>query len=118
MVEKRKYIPEKGDFIILTFDPQSGREQKGRRPVLVISNTLFNKKTKLAIVCPITNTDRNIPLHIKIPEDSVFTGFVMVDQIKSIDYKSRKIKFIEKSNPDLVNEVLAILDAILYDENN
>jgi mRNA-degrading endonuclease toxin of MazEF toxin-antitoxin module len=55
-----KYIPEKGDFITLTFDPQSGHEQKGRRPALVVSNYLFNKATGLAIVCPITNTDRTV----------------------------------------------------------
>ncbi len=113
---KRKYIPEKGDFIALTFNPQSGHEQKGRRPALVISNTLFNEKTGLAIVCPITNTDRNIPLHIQLSKDCALTGFVMVDQIKSIDYKSRKAKFIEKSVSDLLNEVLAVLDAIIYDE--
>ena len=87
---KRKYIPEKGDFIALTFNPQSGHEQKGRRPALVISNTLFNKKTGLAIVCPITNTDRKIPLHTKISENCILTGFVMVEQIKSVDYKIEK----------------------------
>jgi len=51
------YIPKKGDFITVTFDPQSGHEQKGRRPALVVSNDLFNKHTGLVIVCPITNTD-------------------------------------------------------------
>jgi len=58
------YIPGKGDFIAVTFDPQSGREQKGRRPALVVSNDLFNKHTGLVIVCPITNTDRKFPFHI------------------------------------------------------
>jgi mRNA interferase MazF len=55
------YIPEKGDFISVSFDPQSGREQKGRRPAIIVSNLLFNRATDLAIVCPITNTDRKIP---------------------------------------------------------
>jgi len=77
------YIPEKGDFITLTFDPQSGHEQKGRRPALVISNFLFNRATGLAIVCPITNTERGIPFHLPVPEDSSLTGFVMVEQVKS-----------------------------------
>jgi len=57
------YIPEKGDFITLSFDPQSGHEQKGRRPALVISNFIFNKATGLAILCPITNTNRRVRLH-------------------------------------------------------
>jgi mRNA interferase MazF len=60
------YVPEKGDFITLSFDPQSGHEQKGRRPAIVISNFLFNKATGLAIVCPITNTNRNIPFHLPV----------------------------------------------------
>jgi len=86
-----RYIPKKGDFVALTFDPQSGHEQKGRRPALVVSNDLFNQRTGLTIVCPITNTDRNIPFHVKIPEGSSLTGFVMVDQVKSIDYVARNI---------------------------
>ena len=61
------YIPEQSDFITLSFDPQSGREQKGRRPALVISNFVFNKATGLAIVCPITNTNRRVPFHLAIP---------------------------------------------------
>lgn len=109
-----KYIPRKGDFITLTFDPQSGHEQKGRRPALVISNTLFNQKTGLAIVCPVTNKDRNYPFHIKISGSVSLTGFVMVDQVKSIDYNSRKIKFIERSPIKLLNEALGILDACIY----
>ena len=110
------YIPQKGDFIILTFDPQSGHEQKGRRPAIVASNYLFNKYTGLAIVCPITTTSRNIPFHVKIPERSSLSGFIMVEQIKSVDFKSRKAKFIEKAEEDVVNEMLAILDACVYQD--
>jgi len=108
------YTPKKGDFVTLTFDPQSGREQKGRRPALIISNDLFNKATGLAIACPITNTDRKVPFHVKVPEESLFTGYIMVDQVKSIDYRSRKIKFVEKSPVEILNEVLEILDAFIY----
>jgi len=110
----KKYIPHKGDFIALTFDPQSGHEQKERRPALVISNTLFNQKTGLVIVCPITNKDCNYPFHIKISSSVVLTGFVMVEQVKSVDYTSRKVKFIERSPAELLNEVLGILDACIY----
>jgi mRNA interferase MazF len=105
-----KYVPEKGDFIALTFDPQSGHEQKGRRPTLVISNYLFNKHTGLAIVCPVTNTDRKIPFHLAVPNSASLTGFVMVDQVKSIDYLTRKAKFIEKAPAELVEDVLDVLD--------
>jgi len=109
-----RYIPKKGDFIALTFDPQAGHEQKGRRPALVISNTAFNEKTGLAFVCPITNTDSNIPFHVRLPETCALTGVVMTDQAKSVDYNSRKAKFIEKAPVAVLNEALAILDTIMY----
>jgi len=86
-----RYVPKKGDFVALSFDPQSGHEQKGRRPALVVSNDLFNQHTGLAIVCPITNTDRDIPFHVKISGEISLTGFVMVDQVKSIDYVTRSL---------------------------
>ena len=108
------YTPEKGDFIVVTFNPQSGHEQKGRRPALVISNGLFNKATGFAIVCPITNTNRKIPFHVEISEKSSITGFIMVEQVKSIDYMSRQVKFLEKACDDILNEVLSILDACIY----
>ncbi|NOQ65487.1 MAG: mRNA-degrading endonuclease [Methyloprofundus sp.] len=108
------YIPEKGDFIVANFDPQSGHEQKGRRPALVISNSLFNEATGLTIVCPITNTNRDIPFHIEVPEKSSLTGFIMVEQLKSIDYRSRQVKLIEKADKEILDEVLSVLDACLY----
>jgi mRNA interferase MazF len=108
-----KYIPQKGDFIALSFDPQSGHEQAGRRPALVVSNYLFNKYTGLAIVCPITNTDRNIPFHLPVPASSSLTGFVMVDQVKSVDYIARKAKFIEKAADELVRDVLEVLEVCI-----
>ena len=110
-----RYIPEKGDFVILTFDPQAGHEQRGRRPALVVSNTLFNRHTGLAMMCPITNTKRNTPFHVEVPLGSSLTGYIMVEQIKSVDYTSRNVRFVEKSPEFVLNEVLSILDACLYD---
>jgi mRNA interferase MazF len=106
-----KYVPEKGDLIALSFDPQTGHEQKGRRPALVISNYLFNRHTGLAIVCPITRRDRKIPFHLEVHTKSLVTGFVMVDQIKSVDYIARKAKFIGKASSRLVTDALSVLDA-------
>ncbi len=108
------YLPKKGDLVVLTFDPQAGHEQKGRRPALVLSNDLFNKHTGFAIACPITNTDRKIPFHVQVPSNSSLTGFVMVDQVKSIDYRRRHIQYVEKAPSELVDEVLSILDSCLF----
>ncbi len=106
-----QYIPEKGDFVALTFDPQSGNEQKC---ALVVSNKVFNKAAGLAIVCPTTNTNRRIPFHIAVSEDSSLTGYVMVEQVKSIDYRSCYAKLIEKAPDSVLTEVLTILDACIY----
>ncbi len=108
------YVPQKGDFIAATFDPQSGHEQKGRRPALVVSNTLFNQHTGLAIVCPLTNTDRSLPFHVAIMDDPKVAGFVMVEQVKSIDFRARKAKRIGRASDGVLEEVLAILDACIY----
>ena|SRR5215510_3872542 len=106
-----KYVPEKGDLIALSFDPQTGHEQKGRRPALVISNYLFNRHTGLAIVCPITRRDRKIPFHLAVQTKSLVSGFVMVDQIKSVDYIARKARFIGRAPIRLVTDALGVLDA-------
>lgn len=108
------YVPQKGDFVTVTFDPQSGHEQRGRRPALIVSNTLFNRHTGLAIVCPLTNTDRNFPFHVAVVGDPKVTGFVMVEQVKSIDFRARKAMRIGRASDRVLEEVLSILDACIY----
>jgi mRNA interferase MazF len=108
------YIPKKGDLVALTFDPQSGHEQRGRRPALVVSNDLFNKHTGLCIACPVTNTRRDYPFHVSIPEGQKVSGAVMVEQVKSIDFRSRDAKRIGRAPDSVVEEVLSILDACIY----
>lgn len=107
-----KYIPEQGDIVALSFDPQSGHEQKDRRPAIIISNKVFNQHLGLAFACPITNTKRDFPFHIKVESENI-TGFVMAEQLKSIDYNSRNIKFIEKADQKTVNKILGIIDSII-----
>ena len=75
---------------------------------------MFTKSTGLAIVCPITSVNRQFPFHVKIPEGLKIKEFIMVEQVKSIDYKTRKIKFVEKAPVDILNESLSLLDAIIY----
>ncbi len=108
------YVPQKGDFVTVTLDPQSGREQRGRRPVLVVSNSLFNRHTGLAIVCPLTSTERSFPFHVAVANDPNVTGFVMVEQVKSIDFRTRRAKRIGKASDSVLEEVLSILDACIY----
>jgi len=107
-----KYIPEQGDIVTLNFDPQSGHEQKGRRPAIIISNKTFNQHLGLAFACPITNTKRDFPFHIEVNSQNI-TGYIMGEQMKSIDYNARNIKFIEKADQKTVSQILGIIDSII-----
>jgi len=111
MVEK--YIPQRGDLVVLTFDPQAGHEQQGRIPALIISNTLFNQRVGLAIACPITNTDRNFPFHVNVQNENL-SGFVMTEQVKSIDYRARNVKFVAKINEEVLDHVLGLVESIIF----
>jgi mRNA interferase MazF len=108
------YIPRKGDFVVLTFDPQAGHEQKGRRPALIVSNDLFNRHTGMAFACPITHTNRRFPFHISLGEGLPVAGFVMVDQVKSTDFRARSAKYVGRASDQVLNEVLAVLDTCIF----
>jgi mRNA interferase MazF len=108
----KKYIPKQGDIVVLSFDPQSGHEQKGRRPAIIVSNETFNTHLGLAFACPITNTKRDFPFHIKVRSENI-TGYIMVEQMKSIDYNTRAIKFIEKVDEETLQNILGIVESIL-----
>ena len=108
------YVPRRGDFVTLTFDPQSGHEQRGRRPALVVSNDLFNKHAGLCIACPVTNARRDYPFHVTIPDDCDVTGVVMVEQVRSVDFRARNVKRLGPAPDAVLDEVLTLLDACIY----
>jgi len=105
----KKYIPEQGDIIFLNFDPRAGHEQQGRRPAYVASNSDYNRLTNLAIVCPITNTNRRFPLHVPLGEETNTSGVIMCEQVKSLDLHAREAEFIEKTPRRVCEEVFDIL---------
>jgi len=104
---------KQGSIILVDFDPQAGHEQKGRRPALVISNDLFNRYSEMAILCPITNTDKNHPLHIKLSEKTKTNGVVLCDQIKTMDIKVRNFKLLESVPEDILENVLDIVSSLI-----
>ena len=89
----RRYCPSQGDIVWLTFDPQAGHEQAGRRPALVISPEPYNRKVGLALICPITSRRKGYPFEVEIPKGLEVSGVVLADQIKSLDWKARKADF-------------------------
>lgn len=102
------YIAEQGDIVNTGFNPQ--------RPALVISNKSFNKITKFALVCPITNTFGGYPLHIALDNRTSTTGFIMCEQVKSLDIFARNVIFKEKVPMDILEEVVSILNSFVESE--
>ena len=110
---------KQGDIIKLNFSPQVGHEQAGYRPALVISNNFFNEKTHFAIVCPITNTNNNFPLHVNLDSRTKRTGVILCEHVKALDINSRIFKVVEQLPKDLLKKVIEIvsLEIEILDEN-
>ena len=104
---------EQGDIVYLDFDPQSGHEQRGRRPALVVSNNLFNRVSSLTMVCPITNTDRKHPFHVRLDGRTKSTGVVICDQARMLDLGSRHAAFEEKAPADVTAEAVDLIMGFL-----
>jgi len=104
---------KQGQIIRINFSPQSGHEQRGSRPALVVSNDFFNEKTNMTIVCPITNTNNKFPLHVPLDERTVTTGVVLCEHIRSMDIQARGYTVIEELPADLLEKVLEIVQAQL-----
>lgn len=109
----RRYVPEKGDVVWLDFDPQTGHEQAGRRPAVVMSHSGYNAKSGLALVCPVTNKAKGYPLEVPLPAGACVTGVVLADQLKSIDWDARRASYVGTVGQDVLDEVLDRVALIL-----
>jgi mRNA interferase MazF len=107
------YVPNTGDLIWLTFDPQAGREQAGRRPALVLSPAVYNEKTDLALVCPISSRVKGYPFEVPLPEGLPISGVVLSDHLKSLDWKQRKAEFVARVPAEVVSDMVARLAPLL-----
>jgi len=103
------YNPKQGDIIILNFDPQTGHEQKGRRPGLIVSNDQFHKRTNMAMVCPITNTISNFPAHITLDDRTDTSGEIMCEQVKCLDISARNVSYKESVPDDIIDEAIDLI---------
>lgn len=101
---KTIYIPGKGDLIWINFDPRMGREQRGRRPALVMSAKFYNKLAGLALVCSVTSQVKGYPFEVVLSGSKV-SGAVLADHIHSLDWKKRRAAFIQKANFEIVENV-------------
>ena len=109
MVSAGPYVPQRGDFVWLDFDPQAGHEQAGRRPALVLSPGSYNRATRLALFCPVTSRVKGYTFEVAVTGTKRVAGVVLADQVKTLDWSKRNAAFIERSDPGLIEDVLAKL---------
>ncbi|WP_087068280.1 endoribonuclease MazF [Cyanobium sp. NIES-981] len=101
------HVPDRGDLVWLEFTPQAGSEQRGRRPALVLSPRSYNGKVGLLLCCPVTSKVKGYPFEVELPDGYSVSGVVLSDQLKSLDWRSRKVKFIERASSHVMAMVTA-----------
>ena len=109
----RAYVPDAGDLVWLTFDPQAGHEQRGRRPALILSPRSYNAKARLAIACPITSQVKGYPFEVALPTLGAITGVVLADHVKNLDWEARRAVFEAKAPAEVLTDVRERLRPLL-----
>ena len=110
------YVPRRGDLVWLSFDPQAGHEQAGRRPAFVLSPETYNRKTGLLLACPITSKLKGYPFEVALPSGLAVGGVILADQMKSLDWKVRKAEFAATTSADVIDDVLALILPLIGEE--
>ena len=113
MVNSQTYIPQCGDVVWITLNPQAGHEQAGRRPAVVLSPQNYNGKIGLAILCPITKIIKGYPFEVLIPEGLPVVGAILSDQVKSLDWRARDAELICSLPTETISEILQKLVTLL-----
>ena len=107
------WIPDRGDFVWMNFSPQSGREQAGLRPALTLTPRVYNRMAGLALFCPVRSRAKGWLFEVPLPPGLPIEGVILVDQIRSIDWRSRKARPAGRAPHELVSEVLGKASALL-----
>jgi len=107
-----RYVPERGDAVWLTFDPQAGHEQAGRRPAVVILPRRYNRLSGLALFCPVTAQVKGYPFEVLLPPELPVHGAVLSDQVRSLDWRARKASRICVLPAVTTQEIIGKLNAL------
>lgn len=109
----RSYVPNRGDVVWISLNPQAGHEQAGRRPAVVVSPPAYNRKVGLALLCPITSQVKGYPFEVIIPQGLKLSGAVLSDQVKSLDWRARRAELICTLPRDTIVEVVQKLSTLI-----
>ena len=107
-------IPDRGDIILLSFDPTLGHEQAGFRPAVVLSPAIYNKASGLCLVCPITTSIKGYPFEATLDGAKKTSGVALADQVRSIDWQARKIKIVDRISTTSLATILAKVKPLLF----
>jgi len=113
MVSRRGYVPDRGDVVWMMFGPQAGHEQSGRRPGVVMSPSIYNGKTGMALCCPITSQVKGYPFEVSVPAGLKISGVILADHIKNIDWKTRRAEYLFKLPENVLEEVAGKIMSLL-----
>jgi mRNA interferase MazF len=113
VVVQNIYVPRRGDLVWVSFDPQAGHEQSGRRPALVLSPAFYNERSDLALVCPVTARVKGYPFEVQLPEGLAVSGVILADQVRAIDWRARNASYAGSAPDIVVEHVLALIGALL-----
>ncbi len=110
---KASYVPDAGDLIWIDFNPQAEHEQRGRRPGLVLSPAIYNGKTNLALICPITTQQKGYPFEVSLPAKASIKGAVLADHLKNLDWKHRNAEYAGSVSQQILNQVRTRIFSLL-----
>ena len=108
----RRYIPDIGDIVWINFTPQSGHEQAGRRPAVVLSPKNYNIRAGLLVCVPVTRQIKGYPFEVALNGSDVM-GAALADQVKSIDWESRGAERKGKAATAEIDEIKAKIRSLL-----
>ena len=114
VVSRRGYVPERGDVVWMMFGPQAGHEQCGRRPCVVMSSSIYNGKTGMALCCPITIHIKGYPFEVLVPAGlKIISGAILADHLRNIDWKTRRAEYLyklpDKALEEVTEKILSLL---------
>lgn len=109
----KDYVPERGDLVWMNLNPVVGHEQAHERPVLVLTMQKYNRQSGLLVACPITSKEKGYIFEIPVTGKKV-QGVILTDQVRSVDWKQRSVRFIERVPETILSDVLDNVHALLF----
>jgi mRNA interferase MazF len=108
-----RYVPDTGHVIKVDLNPSSGHEEAGWRPAVVLSPLAYNGKSGLAIVVPVTNQVKGYPFEVRLPAEMKTTGVVLADAIRSLDWHTRRARYVETAPVEVLGAIYERVKALL-----